>query len=150
MTKDQILKKIKKYPGAKVKLAITDIDGILRGKVINKKKFLSIVDGGFGFCDVVFGWDSSDELYDNVKLTGWHTGFPDTNAQIDLSSFRCIPWDNDMPFFLADFSDNKGKSLYACPRNLLKKIGKEAFFEPEILIDPWSFLPPIISNFSIY
>ena len=26
------------------------------------------------------------------------------------------------------------------------RIGKEAFFEPEILIDPWSFFPPIISK----
>ena len=83
MTKDQILKKVKKYPGAKVKLAITDIDGVLRGKVIAKEKFLSILKNGFGFCDVVFGWDSSDELYNKVDITGWHTGFPDANAKIN-------------------------------------------------------------------
>ena len=75
MSTEQILNTIKKSKAEKVKIAITDIDGILRGKVINKKKFLSIVEGGFGFCDVVFGWDASDELYDNVELTGWHTGF---------------------------------------------------------------------------
>ena len=126
MKKDQILHNIKKYPGEKIKVAITDIDGILRGKVINKKKFLSIIEGGFGFCDVVFGWDSADELYDNVQLTGWHTGFPDANAQIDLSTYRHVPWDNDIPFFLADFSDSKDNGLYACPRNLLKKIKNEA------------------------
>ena len=80
LKKDQILHNIKKHPGEKIKVAITDIDGILRGKVINKKKFLSIIEGGFGFCDVVFGWDSADELYDNGQLTGWHTGFPDANA----------------------------------------------------------------------
>jgi len=126
MSAEQILNTIKKSKAEKVKVAITDIDGILRGKVINKKKFLSIVKGGFGFCDVVFGWDSSDELYDNVQLTGWHTGFPDTNAQIDLSTFRRVPWDNDIPFFLADFADENGNALYACPRNLLKKVKKEA------------------------
>ena len=37
----------------KVKVAITDIDGVLRGKYINVDKFKSALKGGFGFCDVV-------------------------------------------------------------------------------------------------
>jgi len=44
---------------AKVKVACSDIDGILRGKYLHKDKFLGAAqphpDGGFGFCDVVFG-----------------------------------------------------------------------------------------------
>ncbi|MBN4051502.1 glutamine synthetase [bacterium AH-315-M05] len=122
---DKAIQYVKDYPSAKVKLAITDIDGILRGKVIHKDKFLSILEKGFGFCDVVFGWDSSDDLYENVDFTGWHTGFPDANAMIDLSTFRKVPWDNDIPFFLADFTDNNGNPLPICPRNLLKRIKQE-------------------------
>jgi len=126
MTKDQILKKVKKYPGAKVKLAITDIDGVLRGKVIAKEKFLSILKNGFGFCDVVFGWDAADALYDNVDITGWHSGFPDANARIDLNTFREVPWDDDIPFFLADFRDKNDEALEICPRNLLKTVEAQA------------------------
>jgi glutamine synthetase len=44
-----ILHKLKEKGTTKVKLAITDIDGILRGKVVSFDKFASIVDGGFGF-----------------------------------------------------------------------------------------------------
>ena len=47
-----------------VKVAVTDMDGILRGKYMQREKFFSALDGGFGFCDVVLGWDSSDQLYD--------------------------------------------------------------------------------------
>src|SRR5262249_38045604 len=61
----------------KVKVAVTDIDGVLRGKYLHRDKFLSALDGGFGFCDVVFGWDVGDQTYDNTRLTGWHQGFPD-------------------------------------------------------------------------
>ena len=57
MTNDQIIEEIKNYPGKKVKVAVTDIDGILRGKVMHVDKFLSSLEGGFGFCNVVFGWD---------------------------------------------------------------------------------------------
>ena len=32
---------------------------------------------------------------------------------------------------------------------LAAKIGNEAFLDPEIFIEPWSFLSPVISNFSI-
>ncbi|MEP6750161.1 MAG: glutamine synthetase family protein [Bacteroidota bacterium] len=110
----------------KVKVAITDIDGVLRGKVISFDKFKSIAEKGFGFCDVVFGWDVNDVAYDNASFTGWHTGYPDATAMVDLETFREIPWENDLPFFLADFGDVKGNGLPLCPRSLLKKIGHQA------------------------
>ena len=47
-----------------VKVAITDLDGVLRGKYMHVDKFLKSIKSGYGFCDVIFGWDSSDELYE--------------------------------------------------------------------------------------
>ncbi len=110
----------------KVKLAIVDIDGILRGKVISFEKFKSVAEKGFGFCDVVFGWDANDAAYDNARYTGWHTGYPDATAVVDLQTFREIPWEKDLPFFIADFRDAKGSDLPVCPRSLLKKIAGQA------------------------
>jgi glutamine synthetase len=106
----------------KVKLAVTDIDGVLRGKVVSFEKFKSIAEKGFGFCNVIFGWDAADLAYDNAKITGWHTGYPDATAMIDATTFRRVPWENNIPLFLADFADDKGEKLEVCPRSLLKKI----------------------------
>ena len=47
----------------KIKLAGIDIDGVLRGKLVSKKKFLSVAKDGFGFCSVIFGWDMRDLTY---------------------------------------------------------------------------------------
>ena len=116
-----ILEKIRSSPVEKVKVAIVDIDGVLRGKYMLKSKFLSAVESGFGFCNVIFGWDSSDVCYDHVDYTGWHTGYPDALARIDLSTFREIPWENGQPFFLGDFDSADGKDLEICPRRLLKR-----------------------------
>ena len=110
----------------KIKLAVTDIDGILRGKVISFDKFSSIAEKGMGFCDVIFGWDAADSAYDNSKFTGWHTGYPDAKAIVDLRTQRRIPWENGLPFFLADFVDDQGAGLPVCPRSLLKKIISQA------------------------
>ncbi|WP_090527583.1 glutamine synthetase family protein [Mucilaginibacter sp. NFR10] len=106
----------------KIKFAFADIDGILRGKVIHPKKFIDGLQSGYGFCDVVFGWDSSDVCYDNVQLTGWQSGYPDKLCRIDLSTLRNVPWQDDIPFFLADFSKPDGNDLPACPRSLLKHV----------------------------
>jgi glutamine synthetase len=42
---------------AKVKVAAVDIDGVLRGKVMQKSKFLSILKDGFGKSRIAFNSD---------------------------------------------------------------------------------------------
>ena len=117
-----IVEAIRKSPLGKVKVAVSDIDGILRGKYLHKDKFLAAVEGGFGFCDVVFGWDSGDQCYDNTKLTGWHHGFPDAMVRLDLNTFRTVPWDGGIPFFLGHFVKADGSPLPICPRQVLRRV----------------------------
>ena len=126
MTTKEIIQYVKEHPSGKVKIAFTDIDGILRGKYISTEKFLSVVDSSIGICNVIFGWDANDAAYDNGTYTGWHTGYPDTPAKIDLTTFRKIPWENDVPFFLGEIIDEKGKPVYVCPRQLIKKVLADA------------------------
>src|SRR4030088_3022035 len=95
-----IVEALRKTTIGKEKAACSDMDGVLRGKSIHRDKFFSAVESGFGFCDVVFGWDMHDQFYDNAKLTGWQHGFPDALARIDLATYRTVPWDNGVPFFL--------------------------------------------------
>jgi len=126
MTNKEIIKSVKDHPSGKVKIAFADIDGILRGKYISTEKFISAIENGLGFCDVILGWDAGDTTYDNVQYTGWHTGYPDSPAVVDINTFRKIPWENDVPFFLGELTDKKGDPLEIYPRQLLKKILEEA------------------------
>ncbi len=102
-----------------VKVGAFDIDGILRGKYMSRAKFDSSLDTGFGFCDVVLGWDSRDQLYDNVRYTGWHTGYPDAMVRIIPDSCRPLPWEEPVLFFLAEFT---GAAQQICPRGLLRRV----------------------------
>lgn len=126
MTTKEILQYVKNHKSGKVKIAYVDIDGILRGKYISAQKFLSIAEKDTSFCDVIFGWDAGDICYDNCNYTGWHSGYPDSPARIDLSTFRKIPWEDGLPFFLGELVDAKGNPAEVCPRQLLKKILKDA------------------------
>jgi glutamine synthetase len=127
----------------KIKVGGFDIDGILRGKYISHEKFDSAVEKGLGFCDVIFGWDSSDALYDNVSVTGWHTGYPDAPARIDLSTFRVIPWEPGTAFFVLDYFDEKGQPLSFSPREVLRRVVAKAHemgFDPEVATEFEFFL----------
>jgi glutamine synthetase len=110
----------------KVKVACSDIDGILRGKYLHRDKFFGAAEGGFGFCDVVFGWDSGDQCYDNAQVTGWQHGFPDALARLDLGTMRHVPWDDKVPFFLGEFVNADGSPYAVCPRQVLKRVLRRA------------------------
>lgn len=106
-----------------VKVGFFDVDGILRGKYLKIDKFLSALDNGFGFCDVVVGWDSNDQLYDSAKFTGWHTAYPDALCRIVPESVRAQPFEDNVPLFIAELAD-RGETI--CPRGTLKRVLKRA------------------------
>lgn len=49
-------------------------------------------------------------------------GYRDLSARIDLSSYRRIPWEDNMPLFLIRFHTQDGSPLSVCPRSLLKSV----------------------------
>jgi len=122
---DDLIKYINKNNIKNVKISATDIDGVMRGKYINKDKFISVLKSDLGFCDVIFGWDSSDELYTDSKVTGWHSAYPDAKAKIDISTCRKLPLEEGTLFFLMDFEESQPHGE-VCPRSLLKRVINQA------------------------
>lgn len=105
-----------------VKVAGIDCDGILRGKVMAKEKFLGVAQKGFGFSSAVFGWDMQDVLYTtDAKIAPPESGYVDFIAVPDLSSYRRIPWEDNIPFFLLRFVQN-GKPVTADGRSMLRSV----------------------------
>lgn len=131
----------------KVKVGGVDVDGILRGKLMSKKKFLSIAADGFGFCSCIFGWDMHDTLYfKELTISNKANGYRDIIAVPDLSTFRRIPWEDNVPFFLVSFLDPETREpINACPRGLLHTV--VARLERQGLTamaggKHWNFFPP--------
>lgn len=102
-----------------VKVGVHDVDGILRGKYMHRDKFFSALDGGFGFCDVVLGWDANDQLYDNTRYTGWHTAYPDAKVRVIPDSAREMPSEPGGLFFLGELD---GAAEAVCPRAALRRV----------------------------
>ncbi|KAF9104166.1 hypothetical protein BGX27_010211 [Mortierella sp. AM989] len=111
----------------RVKVAGVDMDGVLRGKIMVKSKFLSVLESGFGFCSVIFGWDMHDKTYpEELGVSNAANGYRDIIAIPDLSTFRRIPWEDNIPFFLLSFYDPETREpLSVCPRGVLKRVTDE-------------------------
>jgi glutamine synthetase len=141
---DRLLKELQDRGTRRVKLGIADMDGVLRGKYLAMEKFASLAGGSAGFCDCIFGWDSSDTLYDNTTFSGWHKGFPDAAYRLDLGTMRWLPHEKDTPFFLAELVPPEGAEFHPiCPRNVLKRVletAAERGFEPKLSFEYEFFL----------
>jgi len=106
-----------------VKVGVFDNDGILRGKYVDREKFFTALDKGIAFCDVVLGWDSNDQQYDNITFTGWHTAFPDAQVRLLPETCRALPFEGNMLLFLGEFT---GTAEEVCPRATLRRVIKRA------------------------
>ena len=62
-----------------------------------------------------------DQTYfKELKISNADNGYHDIIAVPDCGSFRRIPWEDNVPFFLVSFLDpNTRKPVSACPRGLL-------------------------------
>lgn len=106
------------------KIGVFDIDGVMRGKYVDREKLRSAASKGFGFCDVVLGWDSHDTLYDaGIQISGWHTGYRDASIELDLSTLRRIPFEEDTLLLIGSFT---GPHAEVCPRTLLQRTLQKA------------------------
>ena len=109
-----------------VRFAVTDIDGVCRGKHLSGEKVAGMLADGGTIASALFGWDIADALYDNVSFTGFHTGYPDVGLRLDASTARQLPWDDNRWLILGEHTQADGSPLPICPRQVLKKVLKKA------------------------
>ncbi len=68
------------------------------------------------------GWDIHDAVYSReLLISNKANGYRDLIATIDLSTYRRIPWEDNVPFFLVSFQDPESREpLVVDPRSILK------------------------------
>jgi glutamine synthetase len=123
-----------------VMLGVVDLDGTLRAKHVSVEKVREALDGDGRFCDVVLGFDSNDDVYENTRITGWHTGFPDVPVRVAPETWRPLVGHRRSYLLLADYG---GRLEGICPRRTLRRVlerardmgfGVSAAFEYEFML----------------
>jgi glutamine synthetase len=96
---------------------------VLRAKHVSTEKVVRALEGGGRFCDVVLGFDSNDDVYENTEITGWHTGFPDVPVRVAPETLRPLVGHRRSYLLLADYG---GHLAQVCPRRTLRRVLERA------------------------
>ncbi len=98
-----------------------DLQGRLYGKRCDARVFLRDLSSGIHTCDCNFGWDIARMLVDDLKFTGWHTGYGDMTTVPDWNTLRMYPWFESTALVLCDTFDHHGNPIDIAPRQMLRK-----------------------------
>ena len=110
-----------------VKLGITDIDGVMRGKYVAAADVIAGLQSGMGFCNCIIGWDCDDRLYTNNPngISGWHTGYADISIAAIPGTARTLPHEFDGQGMLI-LAEMAGDATAVCPRSILRRVVEQA------------------------
>ena len=74
------------------------------------------------------GWDVHDAVYSReLLISNKANGYRDVIAEIDLATYRRMPWEDNVPFFLVSFLDpDTRKPLPVCPRGVVSLVAKRS------------------------
>ncbi|UNO38940.1 glutamine synthetase family protein [Streptomyces sp. MST-110588] len=104
-----------------VRVAVTDAQGRLKGKLYDARHFLDQVAGdGTDMCAYILATDVDMRPLDGFALTSWATGYQDLRVQPDLSTVRLLPWQPGTALVHADAVGPDGRPVAVAPRQMLR------------------------------
>ena len=108
-----------------VTIALSDSNGLLRGKYISRDKLFSVLENGWGMPPVVLALDFEDVIMDAPVIADGSDGYADTMARALPDTCREIPWETPGRnlLLLAEFA---GEHEEICPRGVYRRIEKMA------------------------
>ncbi len=124
MTKKNLFKKLKNEKLNYISVCFVDPLGQIRGKLINKDKVLKSIDkDGSGFTvalpSLALGYGDSQISIPGISSS--KDNFGDIPANIDLDSFRIIPWADETQNLICFLELENDYSKF-CSRSILKKV----------------------------
>lgn len=124
MTTDELDRWMDEHGITSVEIQATNLDGTFVGKTLSRAKFLSGVEQGFAFADVVFGNDLGSVPILGMPFPSWRGELEDIFLRPDLSTM-CV-WKPGKAAVIGDFWTKAGTPVSVCPRNLLRRIESDA------------------------
>ncbi len=83
-------------------VGIFDRNAVFRHKKVDREKALKLAEDGYPFCDVLYLWDTEEQVYGGGM-------FSDQPAELDLTSIRAWPFAEGEAIVLADFTGEFGE-----------------------------------------
>ncbi|MET9293483.1 glutamine synthetase family protein [Streptomyces sp. NPDC003077] len=103
-----------------VRVAVTDAQGRLKGKLYDAGHFLEqVADGGAEVCAYVLATDVDMRPLDGFALASWSSGYQDLRVRPDPRTIRRLPWQPGTALVHADAVTEDGRPVTVAPRQML-------------------------------
>jgi len=103
-----------------VRLETISLDGVMTGKYVAVNKFLSGIQDGYAFCDVIFGVDLSNEPQFGFNSGEWRGEMGDIFLRPDVATLVVDPCEPGLAAVICDVTDRGGRPLPTCARSALR------------------------------
>ena len=103
-----------------IMLAMTDMQGRLKGKTFSAPVFLEKMTGGAEMCSYLLATDTGMNPLEGVELTGWNQGFGDFLVLPDLGTARVLPTRPGTVIMIGAPVHHDGTPLQVDPRHMLR------------------------------
>lgn len=109
-----------------VELAISDAQGVLRGKSIPASQWERVATNGFHMASVLYSWTPGCDIRDDDEVNRPELGWPDMHVKPMLETLREVPWNPGTALCLCETELADGSPIGYDPRQVLKKVLDEA------------------------
>jgi glutamine synthetase len=104
-----------------VRIETISLDNVVSGKYLSVAKFVSSVDKGFSFCDVIYGLDLANFPQLGFDYGRWRGELADILLRPELSTLVVDPVSPGLAAVICDVTDRDGKPLPTCTRSVLRR-----------------------------
>ncbi|WP_327744697.1 glutamine synthetase family protein [Streptomyces europaeiscabiei] len=105
----------------RVLLAVPDMYGQLKGKVLDAEVLLERMGSAAEMCAYILATDLNMTPLDDYDLTGWKHGYGDLAVKADLGTVRMLPYQVGTAIVVGDAFNHDGSPVEVAPRNMLRR-----------------------------
>jgi glutamine synthetase len=124
---DELRRRIQELNLETVRMSWPDQHGLLRGKFLSRRAFLSALDNGIEITMAPFFFDTANAIVYNPFIAGGGFGMPELSGSPnvimvpDPTTFRVLPWAKSTGWCLSDLYFRTGAEFPFAPRNIYRR-----------------------------
>ncbi|MEU1258427.1 glutamine synthetase family protein [Streptomyces chartreusis] len=103
-----------------VRLAVPDMQGRPKGKILSAPVFLDRMDSETDMCAYILATDINMTPLDGFALTGWEQGYGDLGVKADTATVRLLPHQPGTALVMGDAFQLEGTPVGVAPRHILR------------------------------
>ncbi|MGW0576484.1 glutamine synthetase family protein [Streptomyces sp. NPDC002920] len=117
---DRLMEGVRSGEITRVMLAVPDMQGRLKGKILDADVFVDCMGSAAEMCAYILATDIDMTPLGDFDLTGWKQGYGDIGVKADPGTLRMLPHQAGTALVIGDAFHHDGTPVEVAPRHMLR------------------------------